>query len=99
MENDFLHREVSRRRPSQHWWFGYHDIEEEGAFVWLDGSPSRFTHWSPGTPEDGGRFKTEDCAELGEDGLWNDEDCRVTQPFVCELESARAVSAFRLPMS
>jgi hypothetical protein len=74
-------------------WIGYNDIEEEGNFVWSDGSPSDFDHFSPGQPdewhpEDGGEdfvqlwHRTDDLAQFGS---WNDM-ADTALAFVCETQ-------------
>ena len=33
-------------------WIGYNDIDNEGTFVWDDGSTSTYTNWADGEPND-----------------------------------------------
>lgn len=35
-------------------WFGYTDAADQGSFVWVDGSPSDYTNWAGGEPNDWG---------------------------------------------
>lgn len=65
------------------WWMGLNDLFQEGVWVW-DGTllPPRYTNWADGQPDNSG---AEDCGELLFSGVqWNDSDCGVSQPFVCE---------------
>ncbi len=53
-------------------WIGLNDIQQEGNFVWVDGSPVTYTNWSDGEPnvlgdEDGGEIYTPSLA-----AKWND---------------------------
>jgi uncharacterized delta-60 repeat protein len=57
-------------------WIGFNDIAQEGSWVWTDGSPTTFTKWSPGEPNNSKGL--EDVAELygittsTSYGKWND---------------------------
>jgi hypothetical protein len=62
-------------------WIGLTDQTAEGSFVWVDGTPTSFTAWSSGEPNDSGG---EDCTELKTDGQWNDLPCGTTRCYVCE---------------
>ncbi|KAJ8045580.1 C-type lectin mannose-binding isoform [Holothuria leucospilota] len=64
-------------------WIGLNDIEEEGNFVWTDGSPVNFTYFNKDEPNNlEGR---EHCVHLWESTKWNDRPC--TSPrylFTCK---------------
>ena len=66
------------------WWFGLHDQDEEGAFVWTDGTPFDYDAWGNGEPNDAG---SEDCAHWADwtGGQWNDIPCDYEIPYVCKL--------------
>ena len=52
-------------------WIGFTDRNSEGAFVWSDGSPAKYTNWNAGEPNNSGGV--EHYAELlGSSGRWND---------------------------
>ena len=54
----------------------------EGDWRWSGGGRAEFTNWEPGEPNDAGG---ENCGELHAAGArWNDLDCAVAQPFLCE---------------
>lgn len=59
------------------YWIGLNDSEQEGKFVWVDGSKPTFTNWNEGQPNDGKMF-TEDCVntEKQKDRSWDDSSCR-----------------------
>ncbi len=66
------------------WWFGFNDRASEGVWVWDGPSPLvPFEAWGTGEPNDYGTG--EDCAELlfSASG-WNDSNCAVGQPYICE---------------
>jgi hypothetical protein len=68
-------------------WIGLSDREVEGRFVWVDGAELRWSNWEPFEPNDLGRG--EDCALLNPwSGRWNDADCDLSAPFVCEPDPA-----------
>ena len=62
-------------------WLGLSDADEEGVFVWADGTPVDFTNWAANEPDDSGG--TEDCAEFA-GAAWNDQDCKAARSFTCE---------------
>lgn len=66
------------------WWMGLNDLQKEGRYVWVAGTPLSYVNWGNGEPNNQGN---EDCGELnrfGPDGGWNDEPCDSALPFVCE---------------
>lgn len=66
------------------WWIGLNDLQQEGTFVWTDGSPVDFTAWNEGEPNNAGE---EDCANLPvwSGGLWNDLACDAPRPYICRM--------------
>ena len=52
---------------------GFNDIDNEGTFVWDDGSTSTYTNWNGGEPNDAGG--SEDCAQTFASGRWSDGNC------------------------
>jgi hypothetical protein len=89
-------------------WVGGSDTEVEGEFRWSDDSlveqKGSFVNWAPGEPnndmyQDGGGL--EDCIEMRSDGSWNDMQCVVPLPYVCEFAQgslpARRFAPWRLP--
>lgn len=54
-------------------WIGFNDVQVEGQFVWTDGTPTGYTNWNQGEPNNSGGV--EDFTELlGSNGKWNDQD-------------------------
>ena len=58
------------------YWIGATDIDFEGNFVWMSGTPWSYENWKSGQPNNYG--SGEDCATLGgggEGGEWMDRGC------------------------
>jgi cysteine-rich repeat protein len=70
------------------YWLGLTDYLNEGMWVWNDGTVATFFAWGPGQP-DGGNLQ--DCAFLANGdaaqetrGAWNDRECAISKPYICE---------------
>jgi hypothetical protein len=64
-----------------YWWIGLHESAPD-VWVWDVGSSS-YTHYAPGQPDDVG----ETCVVIHvQDGLWYDDDCGSSWPFLCEAD-------------
>ncbi len=67
------------------WWIGLSDLETEGTWVWVDGTPLGEDNWANAEPNDweGG----EDCGAFDwkGSGLWYDFRCGDAQKLLCEL--------------
>lgn len=75
--------DLARTRFDEIYWIGLHDMETEGTFVWVDGTPLGEDSWGPMQPDD---FDTgEDCTAVRPVGDWNDSMCATTYRFVCEV--------------
>jgi len=81
-QQDWLAATISSLRLGSEWWIGLSDSEEEGVFVWDDGSEVDYTHWNTGEPNDWGG--NEDCTELTH-GIWNDLACNQALAYICQL--------------
>ncbi|XP_063040771.1 galactose-specific lectin nattectin-like [Engraulis encrasicolus] len=62
-------------------WLGGSDAQQDGVWLWSDGSRFSFLHWSPGQ----GGVSSEACLQMNYGGglLWNDIACSVKSPSVC----------------
>ncbi|XP_075049902.1 hepatic lectin-like [Mixophyes fleayi] len=66
-------------------WIGLHDIDEEGAWTWVDGSnyETSYKFWKEGEPND--HLEGEDCGHMWTNGEWNDVPCTYDQCYaICE---------------
>nr|XP_042124174.1 low affinity immunoglobulin epsilon Fc receptor [Peromyscus maniculatus bairdii] len=78
-EQDFLMRHINKQDS----WIGLRDLNVEGEFVWMDGSPVGYSNWNPGEPNNAGQG--EDCVMMRGSGQWNDAYCRsYLDAWVCE---------------
>ncbi len=72
-------------------WIGLTDKNEEGVYIWTDGSsylPQPFVRWGPGEPDNfGEKNQTKaDCTVLvleSSGWVWKTEDCQEKRAFVC----------------
>ncbi|XP_016111509.1 galactose-specific lectin nattectin-like [Sinocyclocheilus grahami] len=82
IEHDFLLSLLPS--SSTRCWFGTHDGEQEGQWLWTDGTPYDYTYWAPGQPDNKGEPITENCGELNfENKGWNDGSCLSPQGYIC----------------
>ncbi|KAL1269580.1 hypothetical protein QQF64_031869 [Cirrhinus molitorella] len=88
-ELDFLSSIV---KMSDSYWIGLVE-KQEGKWSWVDGTDFSTTehHWDVGQPDDWDfRVNGEDCGQLharltlGRRRLWNDADCTLSYPYICE---------------
>lgn len=64
-------------------WIGM-NRNDAGGLTWSDGSPTTYFNWAPNEPSYEWGGEAEDCVELYETGLWNDQTCSEKRPFVCK---------------
>ncbi|KAM4888618.1 C-type lectin domain family 17, member A isoform 2-T2 [Thomomys bottae] len=77
-EHDFISKVHGSPRV---YWLGLNDLEQEGEWRWLDGSPVTLSFWDPQEPND---LNGEDCASMNRGGTWNDLACAKTTYWICE---------------
>ncbi|XP_037680424.1 low affinity immunoglobulin epsilon Fc receptor [Choloepus didactylus] len=64
-------------------WIGLRDLNVEGEFIWMDGSPVDYSNWQLGEPNN--QAQGEDCVMMLGSGKWNDAFCRSKQDgWVCD---------------
>ncbi|XP_070841094.1 CD209 antigen-like protein C [Chaetodon trifascialis] len=97
-EQSFLHQRLQDKMdyPEDKFWIGLTDSQEEGKWLWVDGSPldESLKFWSTGEPDNwtgknGEIIDGEDCARMGEQGStdlnsWFDKFCKSDERFICE---------------
>ncbi|KAJ8042690.1 IgGFc-binding protein [Holothuria leucospilota] len=66
-------------------------------FVWLNGDPWVYENWRRGEPSN--HNGNEGCIEINyiTEGLWNDIQCSIRKPFVCEKPKMSNISPTYLP--
>ena len=70
-------------------WIGGNDEVQEGNYVWSDGSSFSYENWRSGEPNnDGHGSDPENCAEIEDDGRWDDQPCDKTKRYICERRAA-----------
>uniref|UniRef100_A0A671KG66 C-type lectin domain-containing protein n=1 Tax=Sinocyclocheilus anshuiensis TaxID=1608454 RepID=A0A671KG66_9TELE len=81
-ENDFLLSLLPT--STTRCWVGTHDGEQEGQWVWSDGSTYDYTNWCSAEPNNDG---VENCGEININQMsnrcWNDQPCSSQTGFVC----------------
>ncbi|XP_078542296.1 lectin-like [Lissotriton helveticus] len=87
-ENNFIQQLVlTSAKGNPYVWIGGSDCHKKRVFMWTDGSLWDFQKWKPHEPNNsGGR---EPCLQFNYDkpGMWNDEKCSGSMPFVCKVYS------------
>nr|AAP03438.1 dendritic cell-specific ICAM-3 grabbing non-integrin 2 [Chlorocebus aethiops] len=84
-EQNFLQLQSSR--SNRFTWMGLSDLNHEGTWQWVDGSPllpSFKQYWNKGEPNNIGE---EDCAEFSGNG-WNDDKCNLAKFWICKKSAA-----------
>ena len=81
-ENSFVKSMLDGRYE---YWIGLNDRDEEGNFIWTDGSAVAFTDWGPGEPngqrmENCGHYFTTRKAQK-----WNDVPCNLHKRYICKI--------------
>ena len=70
-------------------WVGATDADAEGTWVDVLGAPQAFELWGWFEPNNGGWFGgEEDCAEMADGGIWNDQGCDSARTYLCECDLA-----------
>jgi hypothetical protein len=94
-EGDAVFAAVGTPPGASTFWIGLTE-PSEGQWLWADATRLGFSAWNPGEPNnDRGN---ENCGEwLFPRARWNDLDCALTRPFLCETKRGAATGARRPP--
>lgn len=72
--------------PFTGFWIGLRDVDDEGTWKWLDGTPLTDSFWNIGEPNNQGN---EDCAATYRRSnpffAWNDAPCSHGLKWICEM--------------
>ena len=71
--------------PGDRTFLGMSDIDKEGSWVTVHGSPLGFTNWDEHEPNNADN--NEDCGFMfKESGKWNDRSCSSLVTFICQFK-------------
>ncbi|KAI8496826.1 hypothetical protein Bbelb_254810 [Branchiostoma belcheri] len=90
--DNFVRELKNAENKISHFWFGLNDGNNEGEWVWEDGTPhdiiTDWNLWQPGEPNGN---EGENCANYYGSG-WNDASCSSAYKFICQLDEALGCS-------
>ncbi|XP_047435774.1 lymphocyte antigen 75-like [Mugil cephalus] len=74
---------LRRTRTYRETWIGGSDCQQEGLWLWSDGTRFHYSNWCRGEPNNGQR--TQHCLQMnyGASKCWDDLQCNVHRPSVC----------------
>ncbi|XP_050958647.1 ladderlectin-like [Labeo rohita] len=79
IEQEFL---LNLCPSSTYCWIGAHDGSHEGQWLWTDGTPFDFAHFTPGQPDN--YQGNENCLQLNwPTNRWNDARCTISLAYIC----------------
>ncbi|KAI8515479.1 hypothetical protein Bbelb_062920 [Branchiostoma belcheri] len=82
--NAFLFSLLKAADRYKNYWFGLHDLVDEGKWEWVDGTDlgtGNYSAWREGQPDQWG---DQDCA-MYRDDQWVDAECHWKHPFICQV--------------
>ncbi|XP_067222523.1 ladderlectin-like [Chanodichthys erythropterus] len=81
LENDFLLGLLPS--SSTRAWIGAHDGEQDGQWLWTDGTVNDYTNWCSGEPNNSGG--PENCVDINLNSrlCWNDARCSSQITYIC----------------
>ncbi|XP_003803470.1 low affinity immunoglobulin epsilon Fc receptor [Otolemur garnettii] len=92
-EQDFLIKRADWKGS----WIGLQDLDREGQFTWMDGSPVSYSNWYPGEPNN--QDQGENCVMMRGSGQWNDAACQSRlDAWVCEQLATCGLPATLVPV-
>ncbi|XP_026505209.1 macrophage mannose receptor 1-like [Terrapene carolina triunguis] len=81
-------------------WIGLNDINEEGRYLWTDGSLFDYAKWARNFPFRDSYIRVDwkfitqetDCIAMmkrsvGEEGKWGNNDCHQNKSYICQMDS------------
>ncbi|XP_067220620.1 ladderlectin-like isoform X1 [Chanodichthys erythropterus] len=84
LENDFLLSLLPTSSTQS--WGGGHDGEQDGQWLWSDGTAYDYTKWCSGEPNN--HHRPENCLEINNshNRCWNDVPCSYSKNYVCVMD-------------
>jgi len=83
-KNDKMRQMATNTFGTRNFWIGM-SRNSVGGFQWSDGSETSFQHWAPNEPSETWDGEIEDCTEVYDTGLWNDQVCGQKRPYMCQI--------------
>ncbi|XP_047436565.1 ladderlectin-like [Mugil cephalus] len=74
---------LHKTHRQQQAWIGGSDCQQNGVWLWSDGTRFHYSNWCPGEPNNGQR--AQHCLQInyGASKCWDDVQCNVHRPSVC----------------
>uniref|UniRef100_A0A3Q2ZYF5 Type-2 ice-structuring protein-like n=1 Tax=Kryptolebias marmoratus TaxID=37003 RepID=A0A3Q2ZYF5_KRYMA len=68
-------------------WLGGSDAQEEGTWLWSDGTPFHYSQWCHGEPNN---MAGQHCLQMNYGGskCWDDQWCNARRPYVCSKKNS-----------
>jgi len=98
--NEFIKNQLTQLSNPSPVWIGLHDEDEEGKFIWMDGSQPQYTNWAPGkgVAIAGWGQTTMDCTTINNQGVWEDKQCKwFPINYICQYGTEYAAGAATRP--
>ncbi|XP_036840112.1 uncharacterized protein LOC110528604 isoform X2 [Oncorhynchus mykiss] len=74
--------------PGNETWIGLTNVDTEGTWKWVDGTPLTTAYWKTGKPSSS-LGADQDCVAFihhsSDPGEWNDEECHKSNNWICEI--------------
>ncbi|KAL3871516.1 hypothetical protein ACJMK2_039510 [Sinanodonta woodiana] len=84
----FLSQTLLRAYSQKYFWLGLNDIDNEAGYIWSDRTPTDYTNWNQGEPNNAN--DQEDCTEYSMyTKTWNDNSCYLARYFICQIRPAK----------
>ena len=94
-ENTWIVNNIGENYKWDEYWLGLNDINEEGTFVWDNGSESTYSNWWQGEPNNAG---DEDVVAFNAyEGKWNDLPSQDGRFFIIEFSGTISSQAITIP--
>ena len=90
-ENSFVGQYVERIKNTK-FWIGFNDMEEEGNFLWMDGSLGNFSNWHDNEPNNFNGEQHCTYIDVGRFNYkWDDAQCRHSYSFMCKMLTVQSL--------